>query len=94
MPPIDRLPNNAFPADYVVSLVHGGKTVLLDVHGGAYYLLNDVAGRIWALCCEQVPFSAILDVIASDFGVARDVAERDCLRFVGQLHEAQLVECR
>ena len=78
---------------HVRATTQGDETVLLDVERGRYFALNEVGSRIWALVCEGVPFGEIVDLVCTEYDVARDRGERDAEVLVRQLLSASLVRC-
>ena len=66
--------------------------ILLDVRHGQIFNLNFVGSRIFELLNKGYTESWIVDVIGREFGVGRDVAERDVWRFIQTLKKCHLVE--
>jgi len=77
----------------VRATTEGEETVLLDVERGRYYALNEVGSRIWALVCEGVPFSEIVDRVCTEYDVARERGEQDADLLIRQLLAESLVRC-
>jgi hypothetical protein len=64
--------------------------VLLDVDTGSYFSLNDVGGRVWALCDGRT-VAEIVDVICSEFDAPVETIRADVLELLGALHDEKLV---
>jgi len=62
-----------------------GEAVLLDLERGAYFGLNTVGTRIWALIQERASLRAVLEALQAEYEAAPDVLERDLLGLAGRL---------
>lgn len=65
------------PAPHVRSVVHGDRTILLNLRRGRYYSLDEVSTRVWALLSEGADVSAIVDRIGEEFDAPIGVIEMD-----------------
>jgi transglutaminase-like putative cysteine protease len=65
------------PAPHIRSVVHGDRTILLDLRRGRYYSLDEVGTRVWALLGEGADVSAIVDRIGEEFDAPIGVIETD-----------------
>jgi len=63
----------------------GDEVIILDLNGGEYFGLPDVAGRIWELLDDGKSLLEAAGLIAAEFGVDRSTAENDLLRLVDEL---------
>jgi Coenzyme PQQ synthesis protein D (PqqD) len=66
--------------------------IVLDVRQGQMFNVNLVGSRILELLESGSTESAIVDEIAREFGVGRELAENDVREFLQNLKEYQLVE--
>lgn len=75
----------------VLSQEVSGETVLLDLAGETYFGLNEVGTRVWQLLKQDHGFTEIVDVLESEFDVARDRLEADIAALLAQLEGAGIV---
>jgi hypothetical protein len=66
--------------------------IVLDVKHGRMFGLNIVGSRIIELLEQQQAPAQIAQEIASSFGVATDIAERDVREFLDTLEKHHLIE--
>jgi hypothetical protein len=67
------------------------ETVLLSVEKGAYYQLNGVGSRVWALASTPIRVSEVVDRLVEEFDVSRSACETEVLTFVKTLCEEGLI---
>ena len=79
-------------AAHVTSTREGGRTVLLDHGGGAYFGLDEVGTRVWNLLGGGAPLGSAVDVLAEEYDAPRDVLARDVAEIVSRLVENNLLE--
>lgn len=68
-----------------------GDYLVVDVHSGRYYGLDDVGEFVWLRLDGARTLQAIAREVATHYDVAEDRAAADLLEFVTRLHEAGLV---
>jgi hypothetical protein len=73
------------PSPAVRASISGDGLVLLDVHDGQLFASNLVGARIWQLLEARRTRRDIAAQLASDYGIAVEIAERDVAAFVGDL---------
>jgi hypothetical protein len=66
--------------------------VILDVERGAYYGLEEVGARVWALLQEPRMVSEVRDAIVAEFEVSKETCEQDLLAFLGHLADTGLID--
>ena len=66
--------------------------IVLDVRQGQMFNVNFVGSRILELLKIGSTQSAITDQISREFGVRRDISEKDVREFLQSLKKCQLVE--
>ena len=66
--------------------------IVLDIRQGQMFNLNFVGSRILELLKTGSTQSAIADQLSQEFGVTRDVAERDVCEFIDVLKKRELVK--
>ena len=71
-----------------------GEVILLSLTTAMYYGLNQVGARVWELVREPARVADVRDVIAREYDVEVQQAERDLLELLRQLAGAGLIEVR
>ena len=71
-----------------------GEVILLSLKTAMYYGLNQVGARVWELVREPARVADVRDVIAREYDVELQQAERDLLELLRQLAGAGLIEVR
>jgi hypothetical protein len=71
-----------------------GEVILLSLTTAMYYGLNQVGARVWELVREPARVADVRDVIAREYEVEVQEAERDLLELLRQLAGAGLIEVR
>lgn len=71
--------------DDQVSTTVGDEVVILGMHDGVYYGLDEVGARVWPLLRTPIVVSAIVSAIVSEFDVDHATCERDVLRLLDDL---------
>lgn len=66
--------------------------IVLDIHQGQIFNLNFVGSRIFELLKSGSAESVIVDDISREFGIGRDLAEKDVREFLQTLKKCHLVE--
>ena len=69
-----------------------GTVVLLSLHTGRYFALNEVGGRIWDLCDGSRTVSETAAIISREFEAPLDPVERDLMELLTNLTHENLVE--
>lgn len=81
----DILNSHLVPSDQAIESRVGDETVLLHLENGTYYGLDPVGTRIWEMLKAGMTLSAICEALAQEYGIARETAEADTRRFLGEL---------
>jgi hypothetical protein len=79
-------------SDTVRSTHNQDGAIVLDVRQGQMFNLNFVGSRILELLKSGSTESVIVDEISREFGVRRDISEKDVHEFLQNLKKCQLVE--
>jgi Coenzyme PQQ synthesis protein D (PqqD) len=79
-------------SDTVRSTHNQDGAVVLDIRQGQIFNLNFVGSRIFELLKSGPTESSVVDQISSEFGVRRDLAEKDVRNFLQNLKDCHLVE--
>ncbi|HZT76377.1 MAG TPA: PqqD family protein [Vicinamibacterales bacterium] len=70
------------------------EVVLLNLHDGMYYGVEDVGARVWALVQTPIALADIVDTVIAEFDVEPSRGEREVRAFLQELVERGLVrEC-
>jgi len=67
------------------------RTVLLRLHDGYYYSLDEVSTRVWELCADGATLSSVVDTMSDEFDAPRETIEADVLHLVEELLEETLL---
>ncbi len=78
-------------SDRVLSRPVGGEVLLLHLSSGVYHVLNETGARVWALLENGSRVASIVDAVASEYDVDRDVAAEDVRTLVARLREERLI---
>lgn len=74
------------------SAVLDSETVVLSLHAGAYFGLDAVGSRIWALAQQEVTLGAIVERLVDEYEVDEATAFADLAALVESLVAHRLVE--
>jgi len=68
--------------------------VLLNLHTGIYFGLNEVGARIWQLIQthRQAPLQRVLDALVKEYDVRPERCTDDLLELIARLEENRLLE--
>ena len=68
-----------------------GEKIMMDLENGCYFMLNDVASRIWELVEEAKSTEEIIDTLLGEYEVERSVCEAQVYRFMEELEKRTLI---
>jgi hypothetical protein len=88
IPPHATVVRNAAP----LSADLDGEVVVLSIHNGKYYRMNEVGSRIWTLVQQPISVAAIVDVMVREFEVERQTCHDQVLAFLRELRADDLVQ--
>ena len=77
-----------------MSQVIGGETVILDLHGEAYFGLNPVGTKIWQLLQDTSRPIEILDSLEQTYDIDRSDLEQDLDELLQQLLDSGLIHLK
>ena len=80
--------------DDVLTTAFGNEIVVLNLHDGVYYGLDDAGARIWQLLRTPVSVEALRDTVVAEFDVEPANCERDIRSLITELLEHGLVKVR
>ena len=65
--------------------------LMMRLESDAYFGLDDIGARIWALLEQPVSVGAVCATLVREYDVTPEQCQRDVLRFLGDLAEKGLV---
>jgi coenzyme PQQ biosynthesis protein PqqD len=77
--------------DGVLAQEAQGQTVLLRLHDGGYYALDEVGAIIWELCDGRRAVSEIVAALCAEFDAPEDTVRGDVLEFIADLRRERLL---
>ncbi|MCH1640131.1 lasso peptide biosynthesis PqqD family chaperone [Paenibacillus timonensis] len=75
---------------YLVSDMDGDK-VMMGIDTGKYYNLGKVGGRIWELVSTPVTVTQLVDALASEYDIDRELCEEQVISFLTRLSQENLI---
>lgn len=76
----------------VVDTAIEGQTALMSIANGAYYGMDRIGSRVWALISQPCAVSAVVDQLLTEFAVERATCESHVLKFLQTLADADLLQ--
>ena len=67
------------------------ETIMMNMHDGNYYGLNEVAGRIWEILEKAISYSALIETLLAEFEVEEATCTDDVSGFLTKLEEKKLI---
>jgi hypothetical protein len=77
--------------DDVTSAEVDGELLMMRLESDAYFGLDDIGARVWALLAQPTRIGAVVAALVREYDVTPEQCQRDVLRFVGDLAEKGLV---
>jgi hypothetical protein len=74
----------------LVAGVHD-ETVMMDIHSGHYYGLDDIGTDIWKRLESPCRFGHLVDSLAADYDADREAIARDVTNLVAQMASNNVV---
>lgn len=65
--------------------------LLLNMRDGNYYSLNEVGGRIWALCDGKHTVEQIVEALAAEYDATTETLTSDALELLDELRDHKLI---
>lgn len=75
-----------------ISGVLDEQAVLLSIENGAYYQMNRMATKIWAVIERPCLVSDLIQLLQDDFDVDHALCEREVITFLSQLQKDNLLQ--
>ena len=79
-------------SDTEISCDLSDEVAILDLETGAYFGLDSVGGRIWALLRKPRKVAEICDILLDEYEVDRGTCERDLIDLLAKLAARGLVK--
>jgi hypothetical protein len=80
------------PARDVIFRELGGEMVLLNLHNGVYYGLNETGMQMWTLLAELQEPRRVVEVLEQEYAASRAQLEQDLSALLAELREKGLIE--
>lgn len=68
-----------------------GETVIVNLDSGNYYSLDNVGGEVWEYIVQNVPMPRIIELVASQYTVAREEIEAALNQFMDDIQRENLI---
>jgi len=90
----DQLTLNAIirRSDALLSTSLGDDVVMMDIEQGAYYGLEAVAARIWALTEQPVSVGSLCERLVTEYQISPEQCQQEVLTFLGDLLARRIVQ--
>jgi len=79
-------------SDALLSASLGDDVVMMDVEQGAYYGLEAVASRIWALTEQPMSVGSLCERLVTEYQISPEQCQQEVLAFLGELLNQQIVQ--
>ena len=79
-------------SDAMLSTNLGDDVVMMDIEQGAYYGLEAVAARIWALTEQPVSVGSLCERLVTEYQISPEQCHEEVLAFVNELVGRQIVQ--
>jgi hypothetical protein len=77
--------------EQVVAQKASNDFLLFNMDDGSYYSLNEVGARIWELCDGMHSVEQVIDTLAQEYDVPKDVLAEDVVDFIERFQNDKLV---
>lgn len=68
-----------------------GEKVMMDLENGAYFMLNDVATRIWNITEEIKSVGEITETLLREYEIDKVTCEEQVINFITHLANRELI---
>ena len=79
-------------SDALLSTSLGDDVVMMDVEQGAYYGLEAVAARIWALTEQPLSVGSLCDLLVTEYQISPERCQQEVLAFLVELLNQHIVQ--
>lgn len=67
------------------------ETIMMSMHDGNYYGLNEVAGRIWEILEKEMTYAELIRNLLEEFDVDESTCRNDVAGFLNKLEDKKLI---
>ena len=68
-----------------------GEKVMMNLDKGQYFMMNEVASRIWDIIENEVAVSSVVDTLLEEYDVEKNDCEETVLDFLTKMKKAELI---
>ena len=68
-----------------------GEMVILNMHSGLYYGIDEVGSRIWQMLEEKIPPAAMIDRLLNEYEIEVGECSRQVMDFLTELEKNNLI---
>lgn len=68
-----------------------GDKVMMDLDKGYYFMLNEVAGRIWDIVQRPISIEKVINTLLEEYEVEPDVCREQVIHFIHHLVDDSLL---
>ena len=79
-------------SDALLAADLGDDVVMMDVEQGAYYGLEAVAARIWALTEQPLSVGSLCERLVTEYQISPEQCQQEVLAFLGELLNQHVVQ--
>ena len=79
-------------SDALLAANLGDDVVMMDVEQGAYYGLEAVAARVWALTEQPMAVGSLCERLVTEYQISPEQCRQEVLAFLGDLLNHQIVQ--
>lgn len=69
----------------------GDSLALMSIESGKYLGMNEVGKHIWSALREEITFDQLILSLTREFNVDAEVCKADCIRFLENLNENNMI---
>lgn len=69
-----------------------GETVILDLHGGTYFGLDEIGARIWSLLQQPTTLPEIRDTLLEEYDVPPERCEQEVKTLLEEMASHNLID--
>ncbi|WP_234885153.1 lasso peptide biosynthesis PqqD family chaperone, partial [Clostridium tarantellae] len=68
-----------------------GEKVMMNLDKGQYFMLNEVASRIWDITDEPTKVSEIISTLLEEYEIDNETCEKTVIEFLSKLNNVDLI---
>ena len=86
-----QLEDRLYRSDRVLTQQAAGAMILLSLHSGQYYELNDVGSCVWELCDGTKRVDEVIGLVCDMYAASADAIQTDVMTLLQELVEEELL---